>query len=258
MSSISFTGTMKCFAVRSVSVLGAPLPPAHERVVEVVLLGPSGPPGPRALVVQREAVGLDIVEPDVIGLAALGEDQDGGRHAGVGLEHARGQRDHRLELVLLHQQSSASAVCAFDEPNSTPSGTMTALRPPSFSIRRIRATKSSSVFFVFTLPRQRRVNVGLVQAALERRIGQDHVEAVGRLLGKLLRERVAERVLVVDVRDSRRRAASGSWRRCGASSRRSRSRGTCRSGCARGTAPAGRPCRSSRRLSPLSLPFGEV
>ena len=38
--------------------------------------------------------------------------------------------------------------CALDEPKSTPSGTMTAARPPTFSIRRKSARKSSSVFLV--------------------------------------------------------------------------------------------------------------
>lgn len=40
--------------------------------------------------------------------------------------------------------------CALEEPNSTPSGTITAARPPVFSRRRKRARNSSSVFFVFT------------------------------------------------------------------------------------------------------------
>ena len=43
------------------------------------------------------------------------------------------------------------------------------------------------------------MHVGLVQAPLERRVGQDHVEAADGELGELLRERVAQRVLVVDV-----------------------------------------------------------
>ena len=95
---------------------------------------------------------------------------------------------------------SRSAAWAFDEPKSTPSGTMVALAPPCFSIRRMRATKSSSVFFVFTLLRERRVHVLGVEAPLERRVRQDHVEARGRLLAELLGEGVRERVLVVDVR----------------------------------------------------------
>ena len=43
-----------------------------------------------------------------------------------------------------------SATCALVEPNSTPSGTMTAARPPGWSNRRNRARNSSSVFLVLT------------------------------------------------------------------------------------------------------------
>ena len=41
-------------------------------------------------------------------------------------------------------------LCAVLEPNSTPSGTMTAARPPGLSRRKKRARKSNSVFLVFT------------------------------------------------------------------------------------------------------------
>jgi hypothetical protein len=44
------------------------------------------------------------------------------------------------------------------------------------------------------------VDVALVEAPLERRIGQDDVEAALGLLGKFLVKRVGEGVLVVDVR----------------------------------------------------------
>ena len=50
------------------------------------------------------------------------------------------------------------------------------------------------------LAQQGRVDVLVVEAALERRIGQDHVEGVRGLVRELLGEAVAERVLVVDVR----------------------------------------------------------
>jgi hypothetical protein len=40
------------------------------------------------------------------------------------------------------------------EPKRTPSGTMTAARPPGLSRRRNRATKSSSVFLVLTIYRR--------------------------------------------------------------------------------------------------------
>ena len=57
-----------------------------------------------ALVIQAEAVVLQIIEPDIAGGAALGKDQDGGGDPGIGFEDAGGEVDHRLELVVLHQQ----------------------------------------------------------------------------------------------------------------------------------------------------------
>ena len=46
-----------------------------------------------AFVVERHAVGVHVVEPDVVRAAGvgLGEKEDGGGDAGVGLEHAAGQ-----------------------------------------------------------------------------------------------------------------------------------------------------------------------
>jgi hypothetical protein len=43
-----------------------------------------------------------------------------------------------------------NSLCALLEPNSTPSGTITAARPPSLSSCRNSAMNSSSVFLVFT------------------------------------------------------------------------------------------------------------
>ena len=47
--------------------------------------------------------------------------------------------------------SFRSPLCALLEPKRTPSGTMTAARPPLWSRRRKSARKSSSVFFVLTI-----------------------------------------------------------------------------------------------------------
>jgi hypothetical protein len=59
-----------------------------------------------ALVVERPAIGLHIVEPDVVGTAGVGpgEDKNRGRDACVGLEDAAGQRNDRIEFLLLDQQ----------------------------------------------------------------------------------------------------------------------------------------------------------
>ena len=81
------------------------------------------------------------------------------------------------------------------EPNSTPSGTMTAARPPGLSSRRNRARKSSSVFLVLTICLEVLRRGLVVEAASERRIGQDQGVALGvpgRALGK--------RIAVTDVR----------------------------------------------------------
>ena len=74
--------------------------PALEDIGEVGFAGLR-----RALVVEREAIGLHVVEPDVVGAAAvgLGEEQDGGGDARIRSKHATRQRDHGIQLLLLDQ-----------------------------------------------------------------------------------------------------------------------------------------------------------
>ena len=69
------------------------------KAVRQIVLGHGFP-----LVVEREAIGLDVIEEDVVCPSALGEDQDPGGHARVGPEHSAGQRDHGFQLVLVHQE----------------------------------------------------------------------------------------------------------------------------------------------------------
>lgn len=59
----------------------------------------------RALVVQRKAVGLHVVEPDVARAArrGFGEDEYGGGDTRVRPEHAGGHGDDGPQLMLLHQ-----------------------------------------------------------------------------------------------------------------------------------------------------------
>ena len=59
----------------------------------------------RALIVQGESVGGHIVEPDLVraAVARLGENQNAGGHARIGLEHTAGHGDHGLQPVALHQ-----------------------------------------------------------------------------------------------------------------------------------------------------------
>src|SRR5689334_3465786 len=54
----------------------------------------------RAFVVERKAVGREVVEPDAIGGFAFFENQGGGADAGVGLKHAAGQADDGLQVAL--------------------------------------------------------------------------------------------------------------------------------------------------------------
>ena len=57
-----------------------------------------------------------------------------------------------MEITASRRLSSISvlrtALCAFDEPKSTPSGTIQAHLPPTFSIRKNSVRNSNSVFFV--------------------------------------------------------------------------------------------------------------
>ena len=61
-----------------------------------------------ALVVERPAIGLHVVEPDVVGAAGvgLGEEQDGGGDTGVGPEGAAGQRDNGVQLLLFDEHAA--------------------------------------------------------------------------------------------------------------------------------------------------------
>ena len=65
-----------------------------------------------AFVVERHAVGVHVVEPDVVRAAGvgLGEEKDGGGDAGVGLEHAAGQRDDGVEFLFLDENLAQGLV----------------------------------------------------------------------------------------------------------------------------------------------------
>ena len=62
------------------------------------------------------------------------------------------------------------------EPNSTPSGTMTAARPPHFE--QAQEEMKEEDLGLLALDRQRRVHVGGVDRAFEGRIGEDDVVAL--------------------------------------------------------------------------------
>lgn len=72
---------------------------AADDVGNVVLLGLA------ALIVQRKAVGLHVIKPNIFGAAraGFGEHQHRRGNTGVRLEHTGGHGDHSPELVVLHQ-----------------------------------------------------------------------------------------------------------------------------------------------------------
>jgi len=67
----------------------------------------------RALVVEAPAVGLDVIEPDIVRATrvGLGEDQDGRRHARIRLEYAAGKFDDRVELLVFDEDTAELLVC---------------------------------------------------------------------------------------------------------------------------------------------------
>ena len=99
----------------------APLVPGHELGAEVVELGLAGGVevgvvavapavedvgdvvlgGGLALVVEGKAVVGHVVEPDLVGRGAAGEEEDGGGDAGVGFEDAAGHGEDAVEAVVL-------------------------------------------------------------------------------------------------------------------------------------------------------------
>ena len=117
---------------------------------------------------------------------------------------------------------------------------MHAARPPSFSIRRIRATKSSSVFFVFTLPVSDGCTSDSSRLPLNGGLARITSKPSIAWLGKRLGERVAQRVLIVDV--GRLDAVQHQVHGRDAEHRRVEVVAVehAPSGCACGTAPAGR------------------
>ena len=65
-----------------------------------------------AFVVERHAIGVHVVEPDVVRAAGvgLGEEEDGGGDASVGLEHATGQGDDGVEFLFLDEELAQGLV----------------------------------------------------------------------------------------------------------------------------------------------------
>ena len=190
---ISFGGDKKCLGGAVVSFFGLRFfqrSSTSGRSLASIIL---------ALVIQRETVGLHVIEKYLVGAAALGEDQDGGGDTGVGLEHAGGQRDHAFELVFFHQQLADGLVgLAGAEQHAVGHDHGAAAAVPEHAQH--QGEEQQFGLLGLDLAQQGGVDVLIVQAALEGRVGEDDVEGVGGLVRELVGEAVAQGVLVVDVR----------------------------------------------------------
>lgn len=166
--------------------------PLLHQIREVVLVGLGG-----ALVVEREAVCLDVVEPDIAGAAALGEDEDGGGDAGVGFEDSGGQGDDGFELVVID--------------DDLPHAKVSLAGAEEHAVRHDDGGASAHLEHVededeeeqlgllgLDLALERGIDVFEVDGALEGRVGEHDIETVGALLGELFRKVRAEGVLIVD------------------------------------------------------------
>ena len=140
-----------------------------------------------ASVVEGEAVGLHVVEPDVVGAAVvgLGEEEDGGGDAGVGLEDAGGHGDDGLEAVGFDEFAADGLVGAGgaeEDAVGDDAGTAAADFEDS---QEKGEEKELCLFGVADAEEVGGDDVG-VEAALERRIGEDErvAVAVGVLVGE--------------------------------------------------------------------------
>lgn len=130
--------------------LGGQVAPASQNVGQVVLDMVAGVER-RALVIERIAVGLHVIEPDLIGAAAvgLGKKENHRQDPGIGLKDDGGHGDKGVQLLLLHQQTAQGLVRIAGAKED-------AIRhnhrrsPPDLNKRKKSATKSNSAFLVFT------------------------------------------------------------------------------------------------------------
>lgn len=144
-----------------------------------------------ALVIQGKAVIIEPVKPGMLGLAAPGEDEDGGGHSGVGLENAAWQGDDRLEFGLLDQllpgldkgAAGAEEHALGDNDASGAAG-----------LEQGKDALGEEQLGLGSVELEGLADVALIDTAGEGRVGHDDV--VFALLGEAL----AEGVLVIDAR----------------------------------------------------------
>src|SRR5690554_475516 len=149
-------------------------------------------------VVQRVAVGLQIVEPYPLGGATLGKNQDGGADTGVGFEYTAGQADDAFQLVVFQQLPAQLLVGlggAEQHAVRYDHGGAAAELERAQDV----GDKQQLGLFGFHQAEHVGVGVGFVQAALEWRVGQHYVKEVLFLLGVVFLDRFAQGVLVADV-----------------------------------------------------------
>ena len=173
-----------------------------------------------ALVVEAATVGPEVVEPDVVGAAGvrLGEQQDGGRHAGVRLEHAARQRDDAVELLVL-DEDAAQLLVGLGGPEQHAVGHDH--RRPAAGLEQPQEQRQEEQLGLLGLDDLQEVLGGVlvVERAGEGRVGEDQRVRLAR------RRRAPRRASPCSGRrGARRRAAACSCCRCAASCCRSRSR----------------------------------
>ncbi len=147
-----------------------------------------------AFVVEGEAVGFHVVEPDLVGSSGtgLGEDEDGGRDSGIGLENARGHRDYCPELVVL-DELPADGLVSHGRAEENAVGDDAGATPAFFHHAKEQGKEKKLGFLRVGDGFEVVVDALGIDSALERRVGETDGELVGNLV--LLRDAVT----VVDV-----------------------------------------------------------
>ena len=173
--------------------LRIPLLPAFQHIRQIV--GVDG----LALIVQRETIGLYVVEENLISTTAFGKDEDGGGNPCVRLKHTRRQGDNAFELVLFHQQLADGLVGLAGAEQYTV-GHDHGAAATVFEHAQHQGQEQQLGLLGLDLAQQGGMDVVIVQAALEGRIGKDEIEGIRGFVREFVGEAVAQGVLIVDLR----------------------------------------------------------
>ena len=171
---------------------GIALFPLGDKIGKVVFIGLLD-----TLVVEGAAVGLHIVEPDMIGASALGENKDGGGDARVGLEDAGGKGNDGFQLMVVHEHlahAHMGGAGAEEDSIGNDDGGLAALIEHSED-----ENEEEEFAFLGLHPAAKAgVHVIGIDRAFERGIRRDDGEAAAGKLGMPLGEAGVEGILVVD------------------------------------------------------------